>query len=395
MGWSDSLDNPTLVTVGGTGNLPATNEIPVDMHPSLLSAYTQLTPLTVILARNSEDPTFNFRIDWMEKKEIPTTVIVATTESSAGTTVTVVDNGPTLVKDTLLYNPDKDDLRIVDSTPSGNAVTVTISQGGKTSSAWEAGDIVHVLLPAVAENDTDGTTRVSSVANENLYNYVQLCKLQFAITRLEDAMKTYFGGRGSKREELRQQKYREYRIKKEKMLYFGGRATGGTAPASKRMMGGLNHFLRDGTLFKDFGGYLTESGFRNLIGDYKDQNPESTRVMVFTAGNVCDIVSDFGGDKVRLSPDSKVYGLDIMRYRSRGIEASLVSLPLLDVGVTDGWGWILDMERVMLKKVDSDTFYPHDRNAGAGEIMYDTYRGVYSLIVANESKHAMFVGARH
>lgn len=394
MGYSDALDNPTLVSIGGTGNAFATNELPVEMHGKLLTAYTQLTPLTVVLAKNSEDSSYNFRIDWTEKREIPTTVIVAASESSAGTTIYVQDNGPTLVKDTLLYNASVDDLRIVDSTPSGNTVTVTIDQGGKTSTAWTAGDIIHVLLPAVAENDTDGTTRVSSVANDNLYNFHQLCKLQFALTRMEDAMKTYFGGRGSKRDELKQQKYREYRIKKEKMLYFGGRATGGTAPATKRMMGGLTHFLRGGTLYKDFNGYLTESAFRNYLGDYKDQNPDATDVSIFCAGNVCDIVSSFGIDKVRLDPSSEIYGLDIMRYKSRGITAKLIALPLLDVGVTEGWGFVLDMQRIMMKAIDKDTYYPHDRNAGAGEIMYDTYRGVYSIIIANESRHSMFVNAR-
>lgn len=385
------FDDPTEVAVGGTDNLPATNELPVDMHSKMFSAFPGLTPLTVVLGKFADSQAHNFRIDWQEVKEVPTTVIVATTEASAGATIVVVANGPTLVADTLLYNPRNDDLRIVDSVPTTQSVTVTVDQGGKTSTIWQSGDVIHVLLPALAENDE--TARNVSVADQNVFNFEQICKLQYRITRLMDAMTTHFGGRGSKREQLKQQKFKEYRIKKEKLMTYGGRATGGTAPATKRMMGGLVHYLRDGTNFKDFNGIMTETGFRNFIGDYKDENPDATEVMYFAAGNVIDLITDFGLDKVRLDPFSKEIGLDVLRYKSRGLLVRLIANPLMDVPVTEGFGYLLDMERITMKTIDRDTFFPHDRNAGAGELMTDTYRGVYSLLVGNETRHAMSVGA--
>lgn len=387
------LSNPTKYTVGGTANSFATNELPVDMHPSMLDSYVALTPLTSMLTRLGEKEGTNFRHDWIEKKHIPTTVVIAATEASAGTSISVVANGITLVQDTLLYNARTHDLRLVDSTPTTNAVTVTISQGGTTSSAWLAGDVVHVLLPALAENDT--AHRNVSVADENVYNYQQLCKLEYAITFLQDSMKTVFGGRGSKRTELKEQKYREYRIKKEKLVVFGGRQTGGTAPATKRMAGGLVYFLRSGTLYKDFNGIMTESGFRNFLGDYKDQNPDATEVYLYCAGNVADIISYFGADKIRLTPSSKEYGLDISQYKSRGLTCNIVTMPLMDADpVTSGWGFLLDLQRITMKSIDRDMYYPWDRTPIGGEIMYDCYRGVYSLMVANESRHAMMVGAK-
>lgn len=390
-------DNPTKVAVGGTGNLPATNEKPIDMHRKMLEAEPSLTPLTVILGKMGEDKAFRERIDWIEKKEIPTTVIVAASESTVGTSISVVANGQTLVNDTLLYNARNDDLRRVDSDthtapgPTGNTITVVNSQGGKTSTVWQAGDVIHVLLPAIAENDT--SYRNVSVSDQNVYNYQQLCKLQYAITQMEDSTSTHFGGAGSKRNELKTQKFREYKIKKEKLTYFGGRASSGTAPATRYMAGGYTHYLRSGTLYKNFNGIMTETGFRNFVGDYKDQNPDATEVWYYCAGSVMDIISDFGADKVRLTPMSKKYGLDIYTYISRGIKVNLVALPLLDAGVTKGWGYLLDMTRTTMKPLDRDTFYPWDRNKGQGEIMYDTYRGIYSLMVANESRHAMSVGA--
>lgn len=385
-------DVVTTVTTADTSAARTTNELVVDMHPKLLSAYAPLTPLTTILTRLSSTASFNFRIDWIEKKEMPHLLVVATTEDTVGVSIVVVDNADTLVADTLLYNARNDDIRLVDSnTTSATAITVTIDQGGKTSTVWQSGDVIHVLPPAIAEDDA--TTRTKSVADANVYNLHQICKLQYGITRLDNAMKSHFGARGSKREELRGQKYREFRIKKEKLIYFGGRATGGTAPANKRMAGGLVHYLRDGTLYKDFGGILTESGFRGFIGDYKDQNPDATELWYFCAGSVLDIISFFGIDKVRLNPMSKIYGLDIVTYKSRGIQVHLVALPLLDAGITAGWGFLLDLQRIRLKEVDRDTYFPEALNVGESEIIIDTYRGVYSLMVANESRHAMSVNA--
>jgi hypothetical protein len=161
------------------------------------------------------------------------------------------------------------------------------------------------------------------------------------------------------------------------------------------MMGGVVQTLRSGTLYKNFNGIMTESGYRNFLGAYKEQNPDATQVFHFCAGNVQDIITNFGINKIQLSPESSKYGLDIMQYKARGLTSHIVACPVLDASpTTKGWGAILDMDRIRMRSITKDTFYPWDRNRGAGgEIMYDTYLGVYSLQVANESRHAFHVGA--
>lgn len=384
-------DTVTAVTVGGTENQYIAKELKVDMHPKLLTAYAPLTALTSVLTRIGDTSSFNYRVDWIEKKEMPHVLVVATTESAAGSTIYVVDNGDTLVKDSLLYNPRVHDLRLVDANETDNTIGVTVDQGGLTSTIWKSGDILHILPPALDENDEG--FRAKSVVNANVYNLHQLVKLQYGLTRVGNRMATHWGGAGSKREEMKVSKYLEYRIKKEKLLYFGGRDTSGTAPATKRMAGGLVHYLRSGTLYKDFNGIFTESGFRNFVGDYKSQNPDATEIWAFCAGNVIDLMTMWGLDKVRLTPLSKTYGLNIYDYIARGITIHMVALPLLDVPVTEGWGFLLDLQRIRLKTLDRDAFYPDAKSVGESEIIYDTYRGVYTLMVANESRHAMFVGA--
>jgi len=383
--------DPTEVAVGGAQNLSATNELPVDIFKKTFKAFPAITPMLSIFTQLSTNPAHNYRVDWQEEQKIPSHVVIATTEASAGTTIYVAANGPTLVVDTLLVNPRTYDVRIVGATPTTNTVTVAISQGDVTSTVWKSGDVIHVLPPALAENDE--TYRNVSVADENVYNLLQLVKMQYGITRVMDKITTHFGGPGSKRQQLKEQKYREFREKSEKLIVLGNRATGGTAPATKRMMGGLLYYLYNGTLFKDFNGICTESGFRNYLGDFKDQNPDAMQVKAFIAGNVMDIVDGWGGDKVRLSPASKTYGLDIWNYKSRGLQVQLIPMPLFTDPVTRGWGFLLDTERIKLRYLNRPTFFPEAKNVGMSEIIYDTYRQVISLLVGTESRHSMFIGA--
>ncbi len=392
--WQNS---PTTLTIGGTGNLPATNELKVDMHGKIMTSFAKATPLTTILTRLKSDPAHNFRVDWQEAQEIPTAVQVGTALASGGTALVLVNNGITCVAGTLLFNPRAWDLAQVTTATSDTALTITRSVGGTTEAAWKAGDVLHVLPPAVAEDEgTPGSEvyRPASVADDNVYNYTQLLRLQYAVTRIQNEMTSHFGGPGSKRAQLRKQKHREARLKLEKLLYFGGRATSGTAPATVRMMGGLVHYLRNGTLYKDFNGIFTESGLDGWIGDYTDQNPDSGRLALFCAGNVKRLISNFGKDKVRLSPNSKKYGLRINEYVASQ-DVDIIPLPLLNDPVCRGWMWLLDTERIMLKPLQNSglAWYGEALNVGQSERIYDTYRGVYSMLLANESRHAMAVGA--
>lgn len=388
------MDNyGTVVLTGGAGNLPATNELPVDMHKKTMDALVSLTPITSILTRLGEDKARNFRVDWQEVKEIPHTVTVATTESAAGTSVSVISGGLSLVDDTLLYNPRVNDLRRINNgNSSSNDLTVAIDQGGTTSSIWKSSDVIHVTLPAVPEDDND-VYRTSSVSDSNVYNFTQLVRLQFSMTRTMNAMTTHFGGPGSKRQQLKSQKYREFRIKWEKLLYFGGRATFGTSPSDQRLAGGLNFYLRDGTLYKDFNGILTESGWDNYLLEYHEENPDTTEITAFIAAGVAQKISYFGKNKIRISPLSKLYGLAIDQYKVPGLTVHLVELPLFNDIQTRGWGFLLDTTRIRLKNLEGPMFFPEAKNVGQSELIYDTYRVSTSLMVANESRHSMFVGA--
>lgn len=382
----------TVVTTAGAGNYPATNELPVDMHKKTMKAFPELTPLTSIWTKLTNDGATNFRVDWIEENVMPTTLTVATDEGSAGSgSIVVTGYGDSLAVESLLFNPRTYDIQLFSSN-SSNTLTTTANYAGTTAAKWLAGDTIHVLPPAIQEDD-DNLLDPVSVANDNVYNYIQLVKMQFAVTRVMDKVHTHFGGAGTMRKSLKSQKYREFREKWEKLIYFGGRNSTGTAPATYRTMGGLVHYLRNGKLYKDFGGTFTESGFDNFLGDYRDENPDADKIVLACAPNVIRQIGYFSKDKIRISPNTKRYGLNITQYFNGPLDVDLVPLPLLTDSITKGWGWLLDFKRIMLKNLDNPTFYPDARPPGESEIIYDTYRVVTSMLIGNESRHAMMVGA--
>ncbi len=382
----------TIIGVGGAANLPVTNEVEIDLWAKRQTTHGPIAPLTKILSRLAVNPAHNVVIDVIEENEIPTEVVVATSESTVGSTIVMQAHATSLVTDTLLYNPRTNDLRIVDSTPTTQSVTVTISQGGTTSSGvWLAGDQIEVLLPMLAENDE--TFRAVSAQSSRIFNYQQLSKLQYAITRVNDAQATNFGGAGEFRKMLKRQKHRQFTIENEKTRYFGGRGTSGSGASIKRSAGGLNHFLRNGSLFKNFNGALTESGFDNWLGDYSDENPDMDFVDFLCAPNIIRQINAFAKDKIRISPQTKMYGLDLRQYVGGPIKVNLIRAPLLKGPQLSGYGWLLDFSRIALRDISKTKFHPDAKNIGESEIIYDTFREVTSMHVSNEKRHSMCIGA--
>ena len=382
----------SVITIGGAGNLPATNEVPVDMHRQVMTGFPRLTPLLVILNRLAEDKAHQFRIDWQEEKEIPDVVIVATTEASVSTTIVITNYGSAIPNQSALFNTRTRDIRRM-TAESSNSLTVVTSQQGTTSSVvWKSGDTLIVLPPMIVE-DQHQTNDPISVQDANVFNYEQLVRLEFSLTRIMDATTTEFGGPGTKRLQLQQQKFREFKKKWERGIYYGGRATTGSSPSEQRSAGGLRHYLENGTLFKDFNGIFTESGWDELLLNYNEENPDMTEIDAFLPPAVIQKITYFGKPKIRISPTSKKYGLHLNQYIGP-LNVNLIPLPLMNDVETRGWGFLLDMSRIRLKNLISPALHLETYNVGESERIYDVYRVVYSLLIANENKHVMFVGAK-
>ena len=138
---------------------------------------------------------------------------------------------------------------------------------------------------------------------------------------------------------------------------------------------------------------FTESGFDNWLASYHEDNPDAHQISFACAPNIIQQINWFAKDKIRISPNSKKYGLNLNQYIGGPLTVDLVPMPLLTGATTRGWGFLLDWKRIKLQDIDRPTYYPDCLEVGQSEVIYDTYREVTSMLVANESRHGMCVGA--
>ena len=384
--------NPTIIGQAGSLNVFATNEQPIDMQEARMKSFAKATALTTIMMRMNREKAHNLRVDLTEEHEIPIKVTVAAEMAASGSTLNIAAFGITLVKDTILWNPDVNEWLNVTANATTNAIAVENHSG--TAAIWKLNDEVIVLLPKIAEDDSL-VFRLSSVVDTNIFNYTQLSRLQFGINRKADAQSTHFGGAGSKRKQLQAQKFREFKLKDEQQKWFGVRTSSGSGSSGKWGANGIATILRDGTNFKDFGGVFTESGWDNYLGSFVDENPDADDMNLFFFGapKVIRHITGFAKDKIRINPGTKTFGLKLDTYRG-DIDIKLVRTPIFNnTATTKGYGFILDMSRIKLKELSPLTLHKDAYGVGQSEKIIDTYRADDTIMLANENKHSMMVNA--
>lgn len=393
----EALRNQTVIPVGAVGTQFSTNEAIIDMHLKLFKHHASVTPFLSDLSRLAEGRAKSSTIRWGEIEAIPDRIVVVN-DAGTGTSLTVQSNGPSLVIDTVLYHPDLDDYATVDATPTTNAVTITRSALGSTAADWQAGDVLLVTPPMSVE-DEDGVYRTSMAKQSEGFNYVGLIRMGTAITITGDETHTHWGGPGAKRRQFQEDKLDEIKRKIENMIMVMGRSASATTTTSAlRYPGGVADYLSGGTLWKDFNGQFTESGFRKYLLDYVDQNPDlkGRPLKLYTSRYVIEKVANWLKNEIRIAPESETHGFDVFEYKAAGTRVNLIPMPLLTDPVTKGWGFIFDMDNIMMKYMDSGRLklMKNVKDApGKTELYYDLYRTQFTLMLARESRHAMFVGA--
>jgi len=386
---------PTTVARGSTATQFATNELKIDVSSRAYASYASLTPLTAILAKLASEDAFNFRVDIIEKHDMPVAVTSDGLVAAAGTTVTVGSGYQALVEGTLLSNPLRGDIARVTTTPTTSSVTVVRDYGGTTGVIWQPGDKLFLLPPAIAEDD-DAYTASASALNSNVYNLTQLVRMNMNITRLTDEMQ--LNHNETTRSMLQSQKYREFRVRKELNKWLGGRSTqAASTPANDtiRTSGGVKEYLTDGTNYKDFDGSLTESSWDDYLNSYFTENYDTNNIMCFIGPKAKGKILNWGKARGRVDLDkdnSNKYGFKIDTYDYDGQLVSLVRCPLFNqVPTVSGWGFMLDMDRLMMKVLVPDALHEDIRGIESEQII-DMYRGSDSLLLANENKHGWFIG---
>jgi len=386
---------PTVVQLAADSNIFADNEKLVDMAPSMYEQYPSLTPLTSILTRLAMDAAINSTVYWTEEEEIPTSVAFSgTTEASAptedGSQTIEIDNFAYLRKDDILYDAGNFENLLVKATPTTSTVSVYRGWGTSSVGAIQAGTEFQLLIGSKVEGGDYATPR--GVVDTEVFNYIQEVNEFVQTTTIANATHTHFGKAGAKRSQQQRKMFRAFRKKLEQNIYFGTRANTSLAGEDlyRKSMRGLTEFLKDGTNYKNVNGVLTEVAFDRWISDVYEAFPDGERKALVCAPKLYGVINRFGRDKIRISPNSKEYGLQIKRYTG-DLEIDLIKAPLLTGSTLKGWGFLLDFDYLKLRyllhpKLELDTYVKR------ANYIEDKYSAAVSLQLANEARHGLLLG---
>lgn len=375
--------------LSGSSTTFTTNEKRVDMWPAMFNSFVDATPITVILSKLRDASATNTRIDWTEGNELPREVThTGVTEPTVSTTITIA-NWSFLRRDDLLFVPSTEELMRVETTPTSTSVTVERGIGGTTSVVLAADATLIMLVPAKEEAGAYQTPR--AVVNTNQYNLTQIVNEFTRVSKSVNKISTWFT---PKRQENQQKMWLAFRKKLESTLMFGHREDGTDVQSNNafRAMGGLFWKLGASTATNifDVNGLLTESALDQWLEDVYTEVPSTDRLTFVASPFIIGRINQIAKPLIRISPNAKVYGLDIMRYEG-SISIDLIRHPLLKGNYLRGMGFLLDLNRVILKWLRKPEML-FDTNIKGHEFIEDKIEAEVSMIIANENYHGFMKG---
>lgn len=362
----------------------ATNEKPIDMHTKMFENYPELTPLTAILTRLSSRETSQSRVDWTEQEEMPTRVVVTADASAGAATLTIGDHFTYLRNHDFLYNPSTFEVIKIDAyTVLDSTVDVIRGWGSTDGAAITAGTILEVHSASYTESSEEAWPR--QVVNTNFYNFTAEIVESVRTSRRVMNEATWFAGKGGKRLENQQKMWRLFKLKFEKSLLFSHRAD----LADVKTMGGIVEKLRNGSNYLDVNGILTETILDDWLTDLYAEFPDAGMLTAVVSPRVYNAINHIAKPLIRLSPNSKEYGMQLKQYEG-AVKLDLIPHPLLNHPTTRGWMFVLDMSQMKLV-YQQKTILELDVAPKRNKYIEDQYYTLATMIIANERRHGMAV----
>lgn len=373
----------------------STNEKPIDMHPVLYQNSPWAYPVQAILTgRMKESDTSQSKVYWSEQEQIPTEVYTTdgTAAGTAGSTITLTIGNYTYVQDhDVLKNVRTGEVVRVQGSVSSASVTAVAGWGGTTPAATVAGDRWLIMSPAYAEAENSLYSR--AIANTESYNNTQeITEMVQTSTRVMNEA-TFFGGKGTKRDENILKMVDSWRKKFEYTLMFSRRADTADGSYYAKSMNGIEAMLENGTNYFNVNGPLTESKLDSYLADLWSNWPSGgINSRAFVAGaKVINIVNRLCKNSIRISPNTKKYGMRLNQYFGFGAEIDLVPHPLLAGPVLEEMAFILDFDRITLKYQSKPVLTRDVYHHGANFVVDKMY-GLVTLMLAEEKRDGIMVG---
>lgn len=391
------MADKTVVSVGlnasdGTdSSLYTTNEKPIDMHSKMFENYPSLAPLTAIFTKLSTSETHQSKVYWSEQESIPDKIVVTAAAAAAASTITSTQWAYVRRYD-MFFNPATFEVLMVTAAPSSAAITVTKGWGATTDAIVDAGQVLHRIGNAYPE--AHDTAYPRAVVNSEFYNYTQeIVKSTRHSTRVMNEA-THFGGKGTKRTEDNRKMFYDFRKELELGVIFGTLADTliSSASGKTKTMSGILEKLNDGSNYFNVNGVLTETKIDGWLTDIYSQFPDSTNLLAVMAPKVYGTFNQIAKPGIRLSPNSKEYGMNLKQYDG-AVTLDLVRHPLLVGPGLEEMMFVLDLSYMAIKYQKRPQL-ELDVAMKRYNYVEDKLSCFVTFMAANEARHAMAVGIK-
>jgi hypothetical protein len=376
---------------------PLSSEQVVDMDNEIKMLDPDESQFTTMLMTLGSTPAVREQINWLEDQLFPRLTTIATSATSAATTLVVATG-------TGAYFRAKDIVRVASSgeaflvsSVATDTLTIIRGLGGVAAATAQTGVDLLIVGNAAAQGATLGTRHITKKVLG--YNYTQIQRDPFGFTGTESVIETY-GGPAPMHEEVK--KLVEHKRAIEQTCFWGARSFnqatfGGAAPNSLGTCGGAVEYIS--TNITNVAGTLAHSAMDVFLQSGL-QNGSKNKVL-YCAPTVARAISGFL--KTAWNPTQvgdRKFGAKVDAYISGayGWEVPVVvkrawndfSSANTQYG---SWAFLLDMDYIKLRPLrERNTQLLRNRQANDADEVTHEYRTEYSLEFAVEKVHAIMKG---
>lgn len=361
------------------------NEQPIDMYPALFRNYPQQNPLMVIFSKLTEYEATQRRLDWVNQKQLPDTLIV-TADSASGGNVVNSSQFAYVNQYDVLYNPRTKDLKLVNDTAIDSSIVVIEGIGGTTAATWLAGDTVIKIGTAYP----DGALNISPSAakNQNDYNYVREFAQWTRHSLMDMNVSTHFGGKGTKRTENNNKMWEQFKRGFEYAILYDRRGTQTVGSSTVYTFNGLEANLVNGTNYRNLNGAITEYILDDICASLASKYPDTQSLTMVASYKVINYINQICKPLIRISPEAKTYGLQLNSYFG-AIRLDLVPHPLMGQTTASAkQAYIINTDYIRLPWAQKPQLLL-DQTKDGGNYITDKCYGAGSLLFANEDRHVL------
>lgn len=284
-----------------------TEEKILQVDKQLQTIQADKTPLLTQLYQTVGSASVGNTLFYHHEDEIVPDTMTLTAVSAVNTdTLTVANDYANMIhKDIWMNERTKELIIIDDETISASATTIIRPVGGTTEVDMAIGDTMRKISACFPEGGTAPSAQMTVAIKKSWTTQYQRRVVELT-THMQAMAKRY----GSMRAHEIWKKTAEMKRTLEFMLFFSGYSTDSTAggTAKDRVSAGLFNTIT--TNVEGNMGSLTLGELRD-IADAPRKYHSSGRFRMYTSPKVFGIINDLCEDKIRITPSTRAYGLNI------------------------------------------------------------------------------------